>query len=236
MQQSKLLAVFDFDHTLVDGNTDTWVTKLLLSTMQLIREHQKKGWCWTDVMDKVFGVLHVENLTKEDYEKCFETLQFTEGMKEACQFLQTQKVPTIIISDSNSYFIDHILERDFLRGAFCGVYTNPARWESSGRLHVEQYHEHDCNHCPPNLCKSTVLQKYLNDCHQHFKHIVYVGDGHGDLCPCLTLKEDDYILARKGYKLLDCLQGEESSEVNAEVIPWTTGFEALQLFQKLCDA
>ena len=186
-------------------------------------------------MDKVFGVLHAENLTKEDYIKCFETLQFTEGMKEACHFLQTQKVPAIIISDSNSYFIDHILERDFLCEAFCGVYTNPAKWESSGRLNVERYHEHDCNHCPPNLCKSTVLQKYVTDCHQHFKHIVYVGDGHGDLCPCLMLTEEDYILARKGYKLLNCLQGEKTSEVKAEVVPWTTGFEALQLFQKLCD-
>jgi len=49
------------------------------------------------------------------------------------------------------------------------------------------------------------------------------------------LTEEDYILARKGYKLLNCLQGEKTSEVKAEVVPWTTGFEALQLFQKLCD-
>lgn len=42
--------------------------------MQLIREYQKRGWCWINVMDKVFGVLYVENLIKEDYEKCFEIL------------------------------------------------------------------------------------------------------------------------------------------------------------------
>lgn len=186
-------------------------------------------------MDKVFGVLHSEKLSREDYVSCFETLQFTEGMKEACRFLESQNVPTIIISDSNSYFIDHILERDLLREAFCGIYTNPAWWESSGRLHVERYHEHDCNDCPLNLCKSTVLQKHLADHQQSYKHVVYVGDGHGDLCPCLALKEGDYVLARRGYKLLKCLQGEKRSEVNAEVVPWTTGFEVLQLFQRLCE-
>lgn len=229
------MAIFDFDHTLVDGNTDTWVTKLLPSTMQLMEEHRKSGMCWTNIMDKVFGVLHSENLSREDYVSCFETLQFTEGMKEACRFLESQNVPTIIISDSNSYFIDHILERDLLREAFCGIHTNPAWWESSGRLHVERYHEHDCNDCPLNLCKSTVLQKHLADYQQSYKHVVYVGDGHGDLCPCLALKEGDYVLARRGYKLLKCLQGEKRSEVNAEVVPWTTGFEVLQLFQRLCE-
>lgn len=201
--------------------------------MQLIREHQQNGWCWTNIMDKVFGVLHSEKFSKEDYVRCFETLQFTGGMKEACIFLQSKNVPTVIISDSNSYFIDHILERDLLREAFCDVYTNPASWDSSGCLHVERYHKHDCNQCPQNLCKAKVLQKHLEDHQQSYKHIVYVGDGHGDLCPCLALKDGDYILARKGYKLLKYLEGEICSEVKAEVVPWETGFEVLQLFQKL---
>lgn len=74
VQQFKLLVVFDFDYFFVDGNTDIWVIKLFLFIMQLIREYQKKGWCWINVMDKVFGVLYVENLIKEDYEKCFEIL------------------------------------------------------------------------------------------------------------------------------------------------------------------
>lgn len=203
--------------------------------MQLIQEHQRNGMCWTNIMDKVFGVLHSQNLSKDDYEGCLETLQFMEGMKEVCCFLRTRDVPAIIISDSNSYFIDHILKRDFLRDAFCEIYTNPAQWDSSGRLNIERYHGHDCNRCPQNLCKSTVLQKHLADNGESYEHIVYIGDGHGDLCPSLVLKDGDYVLARKGFKLLKCLQGENRSEVNAEVVPWTTGFEVLQLFQKLCE-
>jgi len=235
VKQTRLLVVFDFDHTLIDGNTDTWITKLHPSTMQLIREHQRNGWCWTNIMDKVFGILHAENLNKEDYIKCFETLKFTEGMKEACNFLQSKAVPTIVISDSNSYFIDHLLERDLLNEVFCGIYTNPASWDSDGCLRVERHHKHECNICPLNLCKRKVLQNHLADNCQRFEHIVYVGDGHGDLCPCLALKQGDYILAREGYKLLKCLQGERRSEVKAEVVSWTSGFEVLRLFEKLCE-
>lgn len=234
-EQCKLLAIFDFDHTLVDGNTDTWITKMLPSTMQIIREHQQNGWCWTNIMDKVFGILHEGNISKDDYVRCFESLQFTEGMKDVCHFLQSQKIPTIIISDSNSYFIDHLLERDSLQNAFCGTYTNPAVWCSNGRLNVKHHHEHYCNQCPQNLCKRKVVNKHLAEQNLSYEHIVYIGDGHGDLCPCLALKKGDYILARKGYKLLKCLQGENQSEAKAEVVPWENGFDVLKMFQKLCE-
>ena len=235
VKQARILVIFDFDHTLVDGNTDTWITKLQPSAMQLIREHQRNGWCWTDIMDKVFGNLHAENLKKEDFNRCFESLKFTAGMKEACNFLHEKGVSTIIISDSNSYFIDHLLQRDSLCHIFCSVYTNPAEWDSNGCLHIEQYHKHECSVCPPNLCKRKVLQEHLANQCQSYEHIVYIGDGHGDLCPCLELKQADYISARRGYKLLNCLQGRQSSEVKAEVVPWTSGFDVLQLFQKLCN-
>ena len=184
-------------------------------------------------MDKVFGVLHSENLSKDDYVRCLKTLKFTAGMKEACHFLQSKDVPTIVISDSNSYFIEHLLERDVLYKTFCSIYTNPASWDMDGCLHVDRYHKHQCSACPLNLCKRKVLQTHLADCGESYDCIVYVGDGHGDLCPCLALKQGDYILARKGYKLLKCLQGERRGEVKAEVVPWTSGFEVLQLFQKL---
>lgn len=235
VKQARLLAVFDFDHTLVDGNTDTWITKLHPCTMQLIREHQQYGWCWTNIMDKVFEVLHSEKFLKNDFVTCLESLKFTAGMKETCNYLQSNSVSTIIISDSNSYFIDHLLERDSLHCTFCSIYTNPAGWRSDGRLHVERFHEHECTVCPLNLCKRKVLQTHLADCAERYESIVYVGDGHGDLCPSLALKPGDYILARDGYKLLKYLKGEKGEEVKADVIPWSSGFEVLQFFQQLCE-
>ena len=170
----------------------------------------------------------------EDYIKCFESLKFIDGMKETCSFLLSKNVPTIIISDSNSYFINHLLARDSLQDVFRDIYTNPASWDDSGCLNVEHYHKHQCKVCPQNLCKRKVLQEHVAQSCQTYKHIVYVGDGHGDLCPCLALEHGDYILAREGYTLLNNLLGDRC-DVKAEIVPWTSGFDVLQLLRMLFE-
>ena len=44
----KLLVVFDFDHTLVDANTDTWVTKLGDEALHRVQATwEEKFSCWT---------------------------------------------------------------------------------------------------------------------------------------------------------------------------------------------
>ena len=231
-----MLTVFDFDHTLVDGNTDTWITNMHPATLDLIRSHQKKGWCWTDIMDKVFGDLHSQNLQKDDYHKCFKTLPFTPGMKETCEFLHSNNIESIIISDSNTEFINHLLTRDSLGKVFSMVYTNPAEWDDNGCLHVKRYHSHhNCNQCPLNLCKGEVLKKHIEKHSGTYDHIVFIGDGKGDLCPCLSLKHGDYAVAREGYKLLQLLRDQEFSDSQAIVVPWRSGFEVLELFKSLCS-
>ncbi|KAK2570295.1 putative phosphatase phospho2 [Acropora cervicornis] len=234
VKQERLLVVFDFDHTLANGNTDTWITKMLPSLKQMISEHRKSGWCWTNIMDKAFSTLHGHGITMADYIKCFESLKFIDGMKETCSFLLSKNVPTIIISDSNSYFIDHLLARDSLQDVFRDIYTNPASWDDCGCLNVEHYHKHQCKVCPQNLCKRKVLQEHVAQSCQTYKHIVYVGDGHGDLCPCLALEHGDYILAREGYTLLNNLLGDRC-DVKAEIVPWKSGFDILQLLRMLCE-
>ena len=50
MDSHKLLAVFDFDHTLVDGNTDTWILDLYPPCRQQMKQQKSEGVCWTDIM------------------------------------------------------------------------------------------------------------------------------------------------------------------------------------------
>lgn len=99
---------------------------------------------------------------------------------------------------------------------------------------MSQKHKHQCKVCPQNLCKRKVLQEHVAQSCQTYKHIVYVGDGHGDLCPCLALEHGDYILAREGYTLLNNLLGDRC-DVKAEIVPWTSGFDVLQLLRMLCE-
>ncbi|XP_031551251.1 pyridoxal phosphate phosphatase PHOSPHO2-like [Actinia tenebrosa] len=235
----RILIVFDFDHTLVNGNTDTWITKLHEPTMAAIKINRKRGLCWTNIMDLVFQQLHEQNYSRQDLEKCLETLKFIEGMKETCEHICDSKIPAIIISDSNTYFIDHLLKRDNLSHVFSHVATNPAQWNENGRLQVTRYHSHGCSFCPKNLCKKEVLTNYVTEQMKEnnpFDHIIYVGDGKGDFCPALSLESKDYILAREEYQLLDLLKEQSvKSGVEAQIVPWTSGFQVLDLVKKLCN-
>lgn len=238
MEKPHILVVFDFDHTLVDGNTDTWVTKLSPMAKTAISENCKKQMCWTNIMQNVFTILHQENFSQQDYENCLKSLQFIEGMKETCEFVMENNIPCIIISDSNTYFIDHLLVRDGLNKVFCEVYTNPAEWKE-GCLHVKRYHSHQCSICPPNLCKKEVLECFISEYtgrNPPFNHVFYIGDGKGDLCPSLSLSENDYILAREGYQLHDLLiKHNDKSTLNATVKSWTSGFHILESIKEVIE-
>lgn len=52
-----------------------------------------------------------------------------------------------------------------------------------------------------NLCKGAVLDSLLHAGAERPSPIVYVGDGGGDLCPCLRLRVGDRALARSGFAL-----------------------------------
>lgn len=238
VKRPHVLVVFDFDYTLVDGNTDTWITKLSQSAKTVLSKSSRE-MCWTDAMQDVFKFLHDENFSQKDYESCFESLHFMDGMKETCDFIHKNNIPCIILSDSNTYFIDYLVKRDGLGHVFCQVYSNPAEWQD-GCLYVERYHSHKCDLCPANLCKKEVLLSFKSEykkSHPPFDHIFYIGDGKGDLCPSLTLTSKDYILARDGYKLLGLLRKKQSndSSFDATVIPWKTGFEVFEVIKKVID-
>ncbi len=78
-----------------------------------------------------------------------------------------------------------------------------------------KYGGHSCNRCPPNLCKSQVVNDILTRIaqsspssdsimQQHRPRVVYVGDGSNDACPALhVLNENDVLLARVGRKRRD---------------------------------
>ena len=55
----------------------------------------------------------------------------------------------IIISDSNTEFIDHILRERNLHHLVDKVFTNPANWNSEGKLLIQPYH-HQVLHTRPD--------------------------------------------------------------------------------------
>lgn len=200
--EKRLLFVFDFDHTLVDANTDLWVMDVRpeLHLRERMTELRRQFACWTDFMDYVFLLLYEAECGREELLTHMVRLKLFDQAQMALRALGESGHTAIIISDSNSVFIDCILQDSGLGGVVSEVHTNPAHFDEGGRLRVRRYHSHSCRRCNLNMCKGAILSEYLGRC-GGYDRVVYVGDGAGDYCPCLQLTEKDVVVCREGYRL-----------------------------------
>ena len=205
------LFVFDFDHSLIDDNTDTWVMDIRpeLRIRENLGAMRRRFECWTDLMDHVFMIIHKAGCGQEDVLEHMGTLGLYEQSLKAIRIVAGCKnTDAIVLSDSNSVFIDCILSKSGLKEVFRKILTNPAHFDSKGRLHVQRFHSHNCDTCAssPNMCKGTILSEYLQQ-NGGYNRVVYIGDGRGDYCPCVQLGEKDVVVCREGYSLASKLAG-----------------------------
>jgi len=117
-----------------------------------------------------------------------------------------------ILSDANEVFIRSVLAHHGLTYLFDRIVTNPA-WFRGDRLVIEPYcpfdlpgGEHGCvrPQCPRNMCKGRLLREVLHagwaerraaaavaeaggGSTRPATHVMYLGDGTGDLCACMQL-------------------------------------------------
>uniref|UniRef100_A0A8C5S9X3 Phosphatase, orphan 2 n=1 Tax=Laticauda laticaudata TaxID=8630 RepID=A0A8C5S9X3_LATLA len=237
----RFLLVFDFDHTIVDENSDTWIVKCAPGSKlpDEIKNSYQKGH-WTEYMDRVFRYLGDNGVREEDMKRTMTTIPFTSGMISLLDFIGKHKgfFDCIIISDSNTVFIDWILKAANVFQLFDEVFTNPASFDSFGYLSVKNCHIHDCTKCPINLCKRKVLEEFLESnftSRVKYSQIVYIGDGGNDLCPVMCLKKNDVVMPRHGYILEKMISqlAQDLAPLEASVLVWSSGLEILAYLELL---
>lgn len=237
----KILLVFDFDNTIIDDNSDTWIVQCAPEKKLPVelKESYKKGF-WTEFMGRVFKYLGDKGVREDEMKRAVTSMPFTSGMVELLNFIRKNKdkFDCIIISDSNSVFIDWVLEATNFHDVFDKVFTNPAAFDGSGHLTVENYHAHSCYRCPKNLCKNVVLVEFVDKQLQQgvtYTRIVYIGDGGNDLCPVTFLKKNDVAMPRKGYTLQKTLSRMSQNLEPMEycVVAWSSGVEVISHLQFL---
>jgi len=219
------LIAFDFDQTIIDANSDLVVIQMVDGE---IPEEAKRLYSqdnWTDYMGAIFAHLHSGGVGKEQLDSTLSALSFVEGLPALLKWLSENDFEIIVISDSNSYFIRHILDAHDLSQYVTEVFTNPAYFDENQLLKIEWFHVQD--HCPlsnKNMCKGQILEDYIEKRkgeNVSFSRHYYCGDGSNDFCPSLRLKEGDVTFPRIGFRLESKLK--ESDLVQAEIFPWTTG-------------
>lgn len=233
--RKKTLVVFDFDHTLVDRNSDMWVIQC--TPEQSLPDWLEKSYQsgrWTEYMGRVFSYIGEQSIHPDAIRELMQTIPFTDGMIEVLKFICQNKsdIDCIIVSDSNTLFIGWILEAAGLTSAIHSIFSNPASIDQRGYIEVRGFHSHSCECCPVNMCKQQVVTDFRDqqaDTGVQYHTVCYVGDGTNDFCPIKVLNQGDFAMPRKGYRLEKLLAktGSESNAPKAQVIPWSSGAEIL---------
>ncbi len=245
---TRLLLMMDFDHTIIHDNSDLWIRRVLPEhkVPEEIQQSYKHHESWTQFMGEIFTYMHSLGVTPAQVVDCMHSMSFVPGMVELIEYQQANPVmDCIIVSDSNSVFINTILDSKALLTSVNTVFTNPAEFDSTGCLRIRPYHQHNCKNCPANLCKGAVLRTFLEQQEKQgitYSRIFLVGDGSNDFCPVPGLGVDDVVFPRQGYRLMRMIQkqlqkGDEQGELTedtlkAAVFPWDNGFRILEFLLK----
>lgn len=235
-----LLVAFDFDHTIVDDNTDIVARKLL-------PEEKLPDWLkglyrtegWTVYMRKMFEILHENAINEADISKAIDKVPAVYGMEELLIELNSHNCEIIVISDANSVLIEQWLRHKKLDHLVSRVFTNPAKYDENGLLTIEPYHFQDwCDLSTPNLCKGHILESYIKESAENgttFDRVAYVGDGKNDFCPILRLSNKDLAFPRSDYpivKLLNDAKTNKTHELKAQIFPWKDATDILKEVSK----
>ncbi|OEL26122.1 Inorganic pyrophosphatase 1 [Dichanthelium oligosanthes] len=195
------------------------------------------------LQDAMMGELHEQGKTAEDVRACLRSAPLSPHIVGAIKSAHARGCELRVLSDANAFFIDAVLAHHGLAAYFAGTDTNPAHVDAAGRLRIRPYHEftvaapahgHGCAlpSCPPNMCKGKVMERILQEeeakasaARRRRRAVVYLGDGRGDYCPSLKLREGDYVMPRAGYPVCDLISA--GSPPAAAVRAWA-GFEDLR--------
>ena len=226
-----MIAAFDFDHTIIEVNSDTYINKLL--TRQSDQPEQFKFSSkieqtykihgWTARMQAVFDLMHQEfNIGELDFVECLKEINISDSMKSLFRLLKEKNYELVIISDANTLFIETILKQNGLDSLFnmpTNIYTNYAKFDQTGRLQItplNQIYNKDgkafqcaTNLCTANICKGLIfknLVKNLKPEQTGQMPNIYVGDGNNDYCPGLVLEKNDLFFVKKNFSLDKRLQ------------------------------
>lgn len=232
------MLVFDFDRTIIDGDSDDRV----LTEMGLTRLFNKLRYNlpWNSLMDRMMMELHSQGKTVENITECLKGTPLDKHIIAAIKALHALGCELMIISDANQLYIETILEHHGVLGCFSQIDTNPTFVDEEGRLRIFPFHDlnstpHGCKLCPPNMCKGLVIDQIkasVSDSGK--KRFIYLGDGSGDYCPSLKLGESDFVMPRKKYPLWKHICGNPML-IKAKVHEWSTGEEQERILLHLID-
>jgi 2,3-diketo-5-methylthio-1-phosphopentane phosphatase len=187
---------FDFDNTLTRFDVlDDVIQRFAVDSrwMQLEEDWQAGKIGSRECLRGQLGCLRVSKKDLLDY---LATIQIDPYLPELLTFLRARAVNPVIVSDSFSVLIRHILDSNGTN--HMKIYANHVRFEKDRLIPEFRYagRRKGCSKCAH--CKRHHIQKAARRVN------VYIGDGLSDLC---AARRADLVFAKA--RLLECLRKEE---------------------------
>jgi len=161
-QYNKHLVIFDFDDTIIDGNSDAEVNSM--HPRPIPDEITQIGITHNGSIDfkvALFASLQQLGVTIDQIKDKVVNLPFVPGMKELLDYLHSlEDLELIILSGANTLFVRWYLDAMGINGV-SQILSNFAEVKD-GRLVVRCHHNQTwCHMCSKNLCKDVQFYKYF---------------------------------------------------------------------------
>lgn len=163
VSRQRFLIVFDFDHSLVDEDSDRWVVNNLSPPELVAKFWENIGVMqFTDLMDLIVHETQIiKNCNAAHISDVLKTLPMHIKMIESlAKIKKTTEAKIIILSDANDFFIKSVLRHYGIEEHIDAIISNYGVVnDADGRLRIRRYrtleNPHSCPNCNPNLCKGT---------------------------------------------------------------------------------
>ncbi len=226
----KILIAFDLDYTILSTNTCMKPIKSHLNEVELteFKNQLKAITNYIDQQRLIFQKLKEKLADIEKVKQAVQTVTLNKGFEKLFDFIKINRsiFTTIVITGSNSLFLDWALEKYDISELFESKLVHKSEVDEEEFIKIEQMHTHDCQICNVSQCKGQLLREYIeqNTNADKFYSIIYVGDGDNDFCPAKALAKSDYLFPREDWGLHKKLKELKPGELQCEnVILWRDG-------------
>eukprot|EP00904_Undaria_pinnatifida_P013007 jgi/Undpi1/8837/HiC_scaffold_25.g11299.m1 len=132
-----VLVVWDFDWSLVNENSDTWVVKQLgdelMPKFRSLRKEEQLGW--TQIMNRQMRSLWEKGVTESEIKWSMSRLPVFQRMLDAACMAAAAGAEQAVVSDANTVFIEEFLNHHGILSLFGrGITTNGGVFKEDGRL------------------------------------------------------------------------------------------------------
>ena len=222
------LAVFDFDSTIIDGDSGDFMETDEFNLPHHLEELYTQ-FNWPTRMNAALDLINKKFSFNSD--KVLERLRQTrisDSLSNLIRKLKNHNFILLIVSDGNSLFVETILAENNLLDYFDHIITNKASVNNQGLIQITPYFDQikslrPCDLCvklcgKPSICKQAILIDYINN-NNNIEKIFFIADGENDNCAVLCLDENSYSFAKRNLALHKLIE-QNSKEIKSKVIYW----------------